>query len=129
MGLLSSLVCAWLATASAGSLPGAVQPGGVSPAAFAVAVVRNDGTLVPVGTFDGRAWTPADSAPAASWHVWLMDDPAVKTSPFAPRTSRPVTTTAVPGSQRCLTTTGLAEAAGDDLLGVATSAAGFASSC
>jgi hypothetical protein len=83
------------------------------PTAFGLAVVRTSGLLVPIGWFNGTAWdatwpepgrqveTPATLAdipkawmPAgvpAQWHLWLFDDPMVRTSPFEPTQARPVT--------------------------------------
>ena len=87
MHLLSSLVCAWLAATWVAGLP---QPSAAGALAFSVAVVRADRTVVPIGTFDGTAWAPpSPSAAGPGWHVWLLDDPDVAASPFAPQTPDP----------------------------------------
>lgn len=90
---------------------------------FAVAVARADGMLVPVGRFDGQAWTPmfavtADAPPApaslsdvprawlggldavpAAWHLWHAVDR--RASPFEERRGAPITTTGVAGLGGC----------------------------
>jgi hypothetical protein len=89
---LVSHVCAALACAALVS----AQATAPLPS-FAVAVVRGDGVVVPVGAFDGTAWT-ASPRSAGTWHAWLLDDPAVKASPFAPRTPRAIV---AEGEGRC----------------------------
>jgi hypothetical protein len=85
-----------------------------APTAFAVAIVGDDGVLVPVARFDEgtweriwrgpgkvadvpatldavpRTWYPPDGAIPAEWFLWLVDDPQVVLSPFDPRAARRV---------------------------------------
>jgi hypothetical protein len=70
-----------------------------------LAVVRSDGALQPLARIAAGAWQPLAPADAAgAWNLWLFDDPAVKVSPFAPRTARAITTGA---GAACLPVSGL----------------------
>jgi hypothetical protein len=72
-----------------------------------VALVRGDRTLQPLARLDGEAWSDlAPSAAAGPWHLWLFDDPVVRTSPFTPRSARAITA-AAPAGGGCLAVSGL----------------------
>ena len=73
-----------------------------------IALVRGDGRLQPLARRAGDEWSalaPADAA--GDWRLWLLDDPMVKTSPFAARAARPVTAAGVVGSTPCAPISGL----------------------
>lgn len=89
---------------------------------FAIAMVRGDGSLIPFARFDGEGWTPiGEASPAADrWHVWLLDDPRVKTAPFEPRRPWPVTAANTSGPCRQIKGAGLPTAGSPaDVIGVA----------
>src|SRR5687768_8007488 len=72
-----------------------------------VAIVRGDGRLQPLAALGPESWTPlAASEAAGPWHVWLLDDPTVKASPFSMRSARTVTAAAAAGGA-CLALSGL----------------------
>lgn len=90
-------VLAAIATSLTAQGPPAAPPS--SP--FTIAMVRGNGSLIPFARFDGDGWTAlTDMHPEPEhWHVWLLDDPRVKSAPFEPR--RPWPVSAVPTSGRC----------------------------
>jgi hypothetical protein len=60
-----------------------------APPGPAIGLVRGDGTLQPLARLEGEAWTDVAVAEMpGAWQLWLFDDPARETSPFAPRAAR-----------------------------------------
>lgn len=92
-------------------LAGAVASAGTAASApdqIAVALVRGDGRLQPLVRVEGEKWSPLAPAEAAGdWRLWLLDDPIVKTSPFAVRAARPVTAAAADPATACAAVSGL----------------------
>jgi hypothetical protein len=90
-----------LILAAAVSLSGAADD-------VAVALVRVDGRLQPVARLEGGNWASlAPGEAAGEWRLWLLDDPLVKTSPFAGRAARPITVPAAGASAPCAKVSGL----------------------
>ncbi|MEO5822354.1 MAG: hypothetical protein ABIT71_17745 [Vicinamibacteraceae bacterium] len=90
-------------------LAAAVVSGG-APGDIGLAVVRGDGRLQPLARLDGETWSPLPAAAAAGdWGLWLLDDPVLKTSPFAIRAARPITVAANAANavSACLPVSGL----------------------
>jgi hypothetical protein len=78
-----------------------------APARIGVALLFRDGRLQPLAQLDGDSWSPLVAADAVGpWSLWLFDDPAVKTSPFAARAARSITAAAGAGGSACLPVTG-----------------------
>jgi hypothetical protein len=112
--ILGTLVTAALASATPASAAAKQSSTQTAPAppGFGLAVVRMDGLLVPIGWFNGTAWdatwpepgrhveVPATLASIPNgwmpgriperWHLWMLDDPMVRASPFEPTQARSV---------------------------------------
>jgi hypothetical protein len=77
-----------------------------APGGAGVAMVRRDGSLQPLARLAGDDWQPLATADGAgAWSLWLVDDPALRDSPFTARTARSVTAAAARGA--CLPLSGL----------------------
>lgn len=98
----------WLSSVAPAAVP-------QTPESFTVAVVGDDGVLVPFGRFDGSTWErvwsepspdpvvpasledvpktsyPPDGRVPSQWFLWPTSDPKAATSPFEMRAARPVT--------------------------------------
>jgi hypothetical protein len=109
--------------AAVGAAPGAAAQ---APESFALAIVGEDGLLVPIARFDGTAWEkiwaepnaavpasleavptswfPPDGRPPSQWHLWLVRDPQAAATPFEARTARVLTVERPAGAvARCQT--------------------------
>jgi hypothetical protein len=79
---------------------------GAAPRDLDFALVRSDGRLQPLARLSGDTWSPLTPAEAAGgWSLWAFDDPAVKDSPFATRSARPIT--AAEATAACVPVSGL----------------------
>jgi hypothetical protein len=99
-----------VSAALVGAAPGAEAQ---APESFAVAIVGEDGVLVPIARFDGttwekiwaepdadvpasleavpKGWLPPDGRVPTQWHLWLLRDPQAAATPFEARTARVLT--------------------------------------
>jgi hypothetical protein len=124
--LRRTLLCAGAALVSAAAIGAAQGAAAQAPESFAVAIVGDDGLLVPVARFDGAAWEkiwaepnaavpasleavptswfPPDGRAPSQWHLWLVRDPQAAATPFEARTARVLTVERLAGAAaRCQT--------------------------